>query len=121
MIIIAVLLICVGLSGCNEQTGVESDDEKQLSAEIYQKLMNNKIGVSTISEILDASIDVWNSMGGHAYSYGGYANHKGGDLWEVGVYINADGDVTKYSWQYNVKTDGETPLSSAAQKLYASD
>lgn len=118
---IAVLLIVVGLSGCTQQTLTEQDIEEQQSEEIYQNLMNNKIGVSTISEILDATIELWNSIGGNAYSYGGYATHIEGDLWEVGVYINADGDVTKYSWQYNVTTDEETPLSSAAQKLYKSD
>ena len=37
---------------------------------------------------------------------------------EVGVYINADGDVTKYSWEYNVETNKETPLNIAAKELY---
>ena len=109
-----------------ETTNHNNDNSQRESEitekEVYQELINCKIsfeyGDIKISELLDSTLGVYNSIGGNAYMYDGYAYHVHGNVWKAGVYINADGDKTWYGWEYNIKTNKETPLSWNAKKLY---
>lgn len=125
IVIIFIVMVAIGaIYNSINPNSIENDQQEPVitEEEVYQRLMNREIFFEydyiKISEILDSAVDFWNLMGGNAYGYGGYANHIQGNTWEVGVYINADGDVTKYSWEYNVETNKEIPLSIAAKELY---
>jgi len=118
--IILVFLI-VGLSGCTQQSSNNGDNGEDLQVseiEIYNSLMDNKIGLCTISEIFDGLFQLgidWNST---QEIYGEYAEHLYRDIWEVGLVYDKGRRIDEYDWYYNVITDFETPISEKAKNLY---
>ena len=86
--------------------------------EIFQKLMDNKIGDYTIYELINFTIDLSRFEGEDVYLDNEYAHHLKSEIWEVGFYIMTNESSEKYSWEYNVKTDEETPITPPAEMLY---
>jgi len=114
------IILIILFTGCiqTDDNQNEFNDDNYQNKIIYEDLMDNKIGNNTISNILEVTIEYWRSIGGTAEPFGGYANLTYNDIWEVGVLINANGEIIDYKWNFNSTSGVEIPISDAAKKLY---
>ena len=114
------IILIILFTGCIQTDDNQNEviDDYYQNKIIYEDLMDNKIGNNNISNILEVTIEYWRSIGGTAEPFGGYANLTYNDIWEVGVFINANGEIIDYIWNFNSNSGVEIPISDAAKKLY---
>jgi hypothetical protein len=113
------MISVIFLTGCFQTDDTNNQNYEQYDEnQIFGLLMNNRVGSSTILEIMSDIIDFWKEQGINAYRYGEFVTYNSDDIYEVGFSLNVNGDIFNYGWEYNIVTDEETAISDSAKLLY---
>ena len=118
--IVAIVAVAM-FAGCvEEETSTQAPEQTVGYSEerVYNELINSGPEGYTIANQIDGLVGIMRAQGIETDIVEGYAKHKSGNVWEVGVTVISGGERYQYKWNYNVETKEIIPLTEMAKSLW---